>query len=142
MDVTAAATDGRSLKVTKSIIRAIVDDFEALQGSGQAMTPSLVLERIHDDLPLNPIFHSDCLQYHPLYRTLRDILLRLGINIESESDNQRLSLKVALTVYAEVPSDLALAKSKQLIHGKIEAGPVGEDEQIEPTCQIVGTGRG
>jgi hypothetical protein len=136
----AAASDGPSLTMTKSIIRAIVDEFEASQGSDQAMTPSLALERIRDDLPPSTLFHSDCLQYPPLYRTLRDILLRLGINIESESDNQRLSLKVALTVYAAVPSDLALAKSKQLFHDKVEAGPVGDDEQVESTAQSVGPG--
>jgi hypothetical protein len=73
-----------------------------------------------------------------LYRTLRDILLRLGINIESESENQRPSLKVALTVYAAVTSDLALANSKQMFHDKMEAGTVGNDGQIELTGQNFG----
>jgi hypothetical protein len=134
----AADSDGPSLSMTKFIIRAIVDEFEASQGSDQAMNPSSALERIRDDLPPSTLFHSDCLQYPPLYRTLRDILLRLGINIESESENQRLSLKVALTVYAAVPSDLALAKSKQMFHDKMEAGTVGTDEQIELTGQNFG----
>jgi hypothetical protein len=126
----AADSDGPSLSMTKSIIRAIVDEFEASQGSDQAMNSSSALERIRDDLPPSTLFHSDCLQYPPLYRTLRDILLRLRINIESESENQRLSPKVALTVNAAVPSDLALAKSKQMFHDKMEAGTVGTDEQI------------
>jgi hypothetical protein len=102
------------------------------------MNSSSALERFRDDLPPSTLFHSDCLQYSPLYCTLRDILLRLGINIESESENQRLSPKVALTVNAAVPSDLALAKSKQMFHDKMEAGTVGNDEQIELTGQNVG----
>jgi hypothetical protein len=75
-----------------------VEEFETFQGSDQAMNPSLALERIRDDLHPITLFHRECLQYPPLYRTLRVLLLRLGINIESESDNQCLSLKVALTV--------------------------------------------
>jgi hypothetical protein len=124
----AADSDGPSLSMTKYIIRAIVDEFEASQGSDRAMFLSSALERIRDDIPPSTLFHSNCLQYPPLYRTLRDILLRLGINIESKSENQRLSLKVALTVYAAVPSDLALAKSKQIFHDKMEAGTVGNDD--------------
>jgi hypothetical protein len=55
----AADSDGPSLSMTKSIIRAIVDEFEASQGSDQAMTPSLALERIRDDLPPSILLHSD-----------------------------------------------------------------------------------
>jgi hypothetical protein len=137
----AATSDGPSLTMTKSIIRAIVEKFETSQGSDQAMTP-LALERIRDDLSPSTLFHRECLQYPPLYRTLSDISLRLGINIESESDNQRLSLKVALTVYAAVPSDTALAKAKQLFHDKIEAGPVGDEDHVELTSQGAGPGTG
>jgi hypothetical protein len=133
----AADSDGPSLSMTKYIIRAIADEFEASQGSDRAMSPSSALERIRDDIP-STLFHSDCLQNPPLYRTLRDILIRLGINIESKSENQRLSLKVALTVYVAVPSDLALAKSKKIFHDKMEAGTVGNDEQIELTGQNFG----
>jgi hypothetical protein len=86
----AETSDGPSLTMTKSIIRAIVEEFETFQGSDQAMTPSLALERISDDILPFTLFYRECLQYPPLYRTLRDFLLRLGINVESESDNQCL----------------------------------------------------
>jgi hypothetical protein len=79
------------------------------------------------------ILHSDCLQFPPIYRTLRDILLRLGVNIESVSDNQRLSQKVALTIYAAAPSDLALARAKQLFNDQMESGPSGDEAQAEST---------
>jgi hypothetical protein len=52
----AAGSDGPSLKMTKSIIRAIVDELESSKGSDQAMTQSLVLERIRDDLPPSTFF--------------------------------------------------------------------------------------
>jgi hypothetical protein len=127
----AAAQDDPSLAIAKSIIHRIVDEFEASQGSDSAMSSSLALERIRDDLPPSTLFHVGCLQFPPLYRSLRDIMVRMGINIESESDNQRLSMKVAMTIYAAVPSDLALAKSKQLFHDKIESVADGDGIQTE-----------
>jgi hypothetical protein len=69
----AALPDGPSLIITKSTTRAIVDEFEASQGSDQIMTTALALERICDDLSPSTPSKSDCLQFAPLYRTLRDI---------------------------------------------------------------------
>jgi hypothetical protein len=77
-----------------------------------------------------------------LYQTLRDMLLRLGIEVESWSENQQASLKVALTVYAAAPSDLALARSKQLYHDKIDAGAVDDETNTEPTTLPITLGTG
>jgi hypothetical protein len=133
-----AAQDGPSLVMTKTIIVAVLDDFVASQGSDEAMTPPSTLERFRDDLPPSTLFHSDCLQFPPIYRTLRDVLVRLGISIESESDNQRLSLKVALTIYAAAPSDLALARAKQLFYDQKEASSIGDESQTESTVPQAG----
>jgi Zinc knuckle len=123
----AQSEDGATLSTTKAIIRCIMDEFEAAQNSEAAMTPSMSLDRIRDDLPPSTLFHADCLHYPPLYRSLRDFMSRMGISIESEAENQRFSLKLAPTIYAAVPSDLALARSKQLFYDRITTAPDGHE---------------
>jgi hypothetical protein len=132
--------DGTTLSTTNSIIRRIVDEFEAAQTSEIAMTHAVVLDRIRHDLPPSALFLNDCLHLSPLYRSLQNVMLHMGIDIESESENQRLSLKVALTVYAAVPADIALAKSKQLYYDRMAIAPSGDENQVDSQFSSGGSG--
>jgi hypothetical protein len=95
----AQTSNGQTLILTKSIIRSVVDELELSLG---VMTPAFALELIRDELLPNTLFRSDCLCYPALYRKLRDMLICLEIQVESESENQSVSLKVALTVRGHI----------------------------------------
>jgi hypothetical protein len=66
--------------------------------------------------PPSSLFHKACLEYPPLYRNIRDVIVLFGIIIMEESINQRLSLKLALTIYSSMPVDLKLARANIARH--------------------------
>jgi hypothetical protein len=123
------ATDAPVLAITRAIVRSIIEEFEVSQSTDDVMTTERALARFRDDLPPSTLYHTDCLHCPPLYRIIRDVLSRVGVAIMEESPNQRLSKKVALTIYASSPEDLELAKAKELAHdraGTSAASPAGD----------------
>jgi hypothetical protein len=72
---------------------------ETATAASESISSYDAILRLTEDLTARLLYHPDVLPYQNIYRILRDLLQRFQVTIQSTSLNERISPKVARTLY-------------------------------------------
>jgi hypothetical protein len=107
---------------------------ETATAASESISTYDVFVRLTEDLPASLLYHPDVLPYQNIYRILRDLLQRLQVTIQSTSPNERISRKVARTLYHSHETDLQLALDKISVFEQLGTTAQSPQTQVSPSA--------
>jgi hypothetical protein len=117
---------------------------ETAPAASESISNYDVIVRLTEDLPASLLYIPDVLPCQNIYRILRDFLQRLQVTIQSTSLNERISRKVARTLYNSHETDLQFVLDKISVFEQLgprhnHLKPRSRRVQIKPIMLIVET---